>query len=78
MQGADAFYWFCSGFGDLTHLSNVYISFFDTPMLGAAIALMVQIFFCYRIWVLSKSKIIPAFIFLVRDAAYVFVCVIYG
>ena len=65
MMGADAFYWFCSGFGDLTHLSNVYISFFDTPMLGAAIALTVQTFFCYRIMLFSESKLLPAFIWLV-------------
>lgn len=65
MTGADAFYWFCSGFGDLTHLSNVYISFFDTPMLGGLMALIVQSFFCYRIWVLSKSNVIPVVLWLV-------------
>lgn len=64
MTGADAFYWFCSGFGDITHLGNVYISFFDTPMLGSLMALIVQSFFCYRIWVLSKSNILPVFLWL--------------
>lgn len=65
MTGADAFYWFCSGFGNLNHLSNVYISFFDTPMLGSLMALIVQSFFCYRIWILSKNKIIPIVLWLV-------------
>jgi len=64
LTGADAFYWFCSGFGNLNHLSNVYLSFFDTPMLGSLMAVIVQSFFCYRIKVLGKSIIIPTVLWL--------------
>ncbi|PPQ77818.1 hypothetical protein CVT25_015312 [Psilocybe cyanescens] len=64
MMGADAFYWFCSGFGDMGHLGNVYISAFDTPMLGGLMALLVQSFFCYRIWMLSQAIIIPVTLWL--------------
>lgn len=53
-------YWFGAGYGNLEHLSNPYISAFDTPMLGALIALIVQLFFCYRIRVLSQSWWLPS------------------
>jgi len=69
-MGVDAFYWFCSGFGNLLHLDNVYFSFFDTPMLGGLIAAIVQIFFCYRIYILSRSRILPAIVCAMALAAF--------
>jgi hypothetical protein len=65
MTGADAWYWFCKGFGNLRLLSNPYVSAYDTPMLGSVIALIVQWFFCYRIWTLSRSWLLSGFIALV-------------
>lgn len=56
MSGADSFYWFASGFGNMAHLANPYLSPFDTPMIGSLVSLIVQLFFCYRIYVLSKRK----------------------
>ena len=55
LSGADIYYWFASGFGNMLHLGNPYISPFDTPVLCSLIALLVQGFFCYRIWLLIKS-----------------------
>ena len=55
LTGADLYYWFASGFGNMVHLTNPYLSAFDTPMLGSIIALIVQGFFCYRIWRFNKS-----------------------
>jgi hypothetical protein len=54
-SAADVFYWFGSGYGNLEHLNSVYISPFDTPLLGSIVAFIVQLFFCYRIWTLRKS-----------------------
>ena len=55
LSGADIYYWFASGFGNMLHLGNPYISPFDTPVLCSLIALLVQGFFCYRIWLFNKS-----------------------
>ncbi|KAI0065683.1 hypothetical protein BV25DRAFT_1821343 [Artomyces pyxidatus] len=53
--GADIYYWFAEGFGDLFRLQDPYISPFDIPFMSALIAFIIQTFFCYRIWVLKKS-----------------------
>jgi hypothetical protein len=54
--GADTYYWFCSGYGNLGHLDNTYLSPFDNPMLGSIVAFIVQIFFCHRIWKLRTNN----------------------
>jgi hypothetical protein len=56
LSGADLYYWFASGFGNVERLATPYISFFDTPILGSVVSLSVQFFFVYRIWVLSKKR----------------------
>ena len=53
LTGADLYYWFVSGFGNIVHLSTTYASGFDVPIIGSVVALTVQLFFVYRIWVLS-------------------------
>jgi len=53
---ANIFYWFGTGFGNIAHLNNVHLSSFDTPLIGSIIAFVVQIFFCYRIWVLRMNR----------------------
>lgn len=53
LSGADLYYWFVSGFGNMDHLTDPYLSAFDVPMIGSIVSLAVQIFFVYRIWVLS-------------------------
>jgi hypothetical protein len=56
LSGADLYYWFASGFGDMNHLTSPYASAFDAPIMGAAVSLCVQFFFVYRIWVLGKRE----------------------
>ncbi|KAH9068072.1 hypothetical protein EDB83DRAFT_2314878 [Lactarius deliciosus] len=53
LTGADLYYWFVSGFGNLAHLTSPYATPFDAPIIGAIVSLIVQLFFVYRIWVLS-------------------------
>ncbi|GLB45502.1 hypothetical protein LshimejAT787_2300620 [Lyophyllum shimeji] len=55
LTAADVFYWFASGYGNMVHLGNVYISPLDTPFLCGIIAAVVQCFFAYRIWTLQRS-----------------------
>ncbi|KAF8266054.1 hypothetical protein EI94DRAFT_1734164 [Lactarius quietus] len=52
--GVDLYYWFVSGFGNMDHLSSPYLSAFDVPIIGSIVSLTVQLFFVYRIWVLSE------------------------
>jgi len=54
LNGADVYYWFASGFGDMNHLASPYATPFDTPIMGSLVALCVQFFFVYRIWVIGK------------------------
>jgi hypothetical protein len=56
MSGADLYYRFASGFGDMSRLANPYISAFEVPLIGAVVSLVVQYFFSYRVWVLSNKK----------------------
>jgi len=53
LTGADLYYWFVSGFGNLDHLASPYLSALDVPIISSVISLTVQLFFVYRIWVLS-------------------------
>ncbi|KAH9071027.1 hypothetical protein EDB83DRAFT_2365979 [Lactarius deliciosus] len=54
LTGADVYYWFMVGFGDLNRLRNSNFSAIDSPTIDAFISLIVQGFFCYRIWTLNK------------------------
>jgi len=68
----DAYHWFCAGFGDLGILTKPLASPYDSPVIDAVVSLFVQLFFCWRIWVLSKSKIMAlviAFISIAQAAA---------
>ncbi|KAI9453626.1 hypothetical protein BJY52DRAFT_1396831 [Lactarius psammicola] len=53
LSGADMYYWFVSGFGNMDHLASAYVSAFDVPIIGSIVSLTVQFFFVYRIWILS-------------------------
>lgn len=57
LTGADIYYWFVIGFGDINHLATPYASAFDVPIIGAIISLTVQFFFAYRVWVLGNRKL---------------------
>ncbi|KAH8988333.1 hypothetical protein EDB92DRAFT_2011456 [Lactarius akahatsu] len=55
LTGVDLYYWFVAGFGNLDHLT-VHLSGFDVPIIGSVVSLTVQVFFVYRIWVLSERS----------------------
>jgi hypothetical protein len=54
LTGCDIYYWFMAGFGDFDRLKNSKFSPIDIPTIDAFISLIVQVFFCYRIWTLNK------------------------
>ncbi|KAI0035461.1 hypothetical protein K488DRAFT_43178, partial [Vararia minispora EC-137] len=57
MNGADIYYWFAEGFGNIPRLAEPHLSPIDVPMFVAIISLVVQLFFAYRIY-----SIMPAFL----------------
>ncbi|KAJ7451702.1 hypothetical protein FB451DRAFT_1566202, partial [Mycena latifolia] len=54
MSFADSYHWFAAGFGNLLAIDDIWLSAFDTPMIGAMLASIVQCFYCYRLWTLNK------------------------
>lgn len=56
LTGADVFYWFASGFGDLNRLTIPFASAIDVPIMESIVSAMVQSFFAYRVWILSNKK----------------------
>jgi hypothetical protein len=57
LNGVDAQYWYGAGFGDIVKFGQARISPFYTPLMGSVIALVVQLFFCYRISVFRSSAV---------------------
>ncbi|KAH8985330.1 hypothetical protein EDB86DRAFT_2338451 [Lactarius hatsudake] len=55
LTGADAYYWFVEGFGNV-HLGDSHFAPVDNPIITAVISLVVQGYFCHRIWVLSRRS----------------------
>ncbi len=56
LSGADVYYWFASDFGNIDRLRDPYASSFDVPIIGSIVSGTVQLFFVYRVWVLSDKK----------------------
>jgi len=74
---ADAYHWFASGFENIAALNDIFLSGFDTPMIGAFLAAIVQCFYCYRLWTLNKYTL-PICILIVMIAIAQVVAGIYG
>ncbi len=55
----DLFFWFVYNFGDSEKIFQFHWAF-DIPSLDAVIGFLVQIVYCWRIWILSGWKVIPA------------------
>ena len=66
---ADAFHWFVSGFGNMARLDDTYLNSWDVVLIDAFISLIVQTFYCWRIYLLRKSYILPILIVLVSRYA---------
>jgi hypothetical protein len=56
LSGSDLYHWFVSGFGNMDRLSSPHLSAIDVPVIGSLVSLVVQLFFVYRIWVLSGKS----------------------
>ena len=56
LSGADLYYWFAAGFGNLDQLTSPFASFVDVPIMGSVVSLSVQFFFVYRIFMLSGKR----------------------
>ncbi len=56
LTGADVFYWFASGYGDLNRLASPFASRIDVPVMESIVSAMVQYFYAYRVWILSSKK----------------------
>ncbi|PBK85468.1 hypothetical protein ARMGADRAFT_1128834 [Armillaria gallica] len=58
----DAFAVFGYGFGDLIALTDMHFNWFAVPIMSGIVACVGQVFYGYRIFILSKSQIIPIFV----------------
>ncbi|PBK86519.1 hypothetical protein ARMGADRAFT_1017212 [Armillaria gallica] len=58
----DAFAMFGYGFGDLEALTRMDFNWLVVPVMGGVVACVGQIFYAYRIFVLSRSRTVPAFV----------------
>ncbi|KAH9984750.1 hypothetical protein BJV77DRAFT_1153101 [Russula vinacea] len=56
LSGANLYYWFAASFGNFHNLLSPFASSFDVPILGSVVAISVQLFFVYRILVLSEKR----------------------
>jgi hypothetical protein len=66
MVTADAFHWFVFGYGNMARLDDTFLNSWDVCLLDAVISLIVQTFYCWRIYVLrGRSFVIPGAILLV-------------
>ncbi|PPR05663.1 LOW QUALITY PROTEIN: hypothetical protein CVT26_009236 [Gymnopilus dilepis] len=57
MTAVDLCSWFATGFGNMNRLDDVNLSPADTPILCGIIALIVQCFYAFRIYMLRKSLV---------------------
>ncbi|KAI9445945.1 hypothetical protein H4582DRAFT_517254 [Lactarius indigo] len=56
LTGADVYYWFVAGFGDVEHLGNSHFAPIDIPVIAGVVSFVVQGYFCYRIWTLNDRS----------------------
>jgi hypothetical protein len=56
LTGADAYYWFASGYGDLNRLATPFASAIDVPIIESIVSAMVQYFYAFRVWILSSKS----------------------
>ncbi|KAH9019122.1 hypothetical protein EDB85DRAFT_2154020 [Lactarius pseudohatsudake] len=56
LTGANIYYWFVTGFGNVERLGNSHFTPINDPIMTAVSSLAVQGYFCYRIWVLMNRR----------------------
>ncbi|KAF8489812.1 hypothetical protein F5888DRAFT_1744712 [Russula emetica] len=55
LTGADVHYWFIKGFGNEEQLKDSHYAPIDIAIMHSIISLIVQEYFCYRIWTLNRQ-----------------------
>ncbi|KAJ7202726.1 hypothetical protein C8J57DRAFT_1543050 [Mycena rebaudengoi] len=58
MVTADAFHWFVYGFSNPLLLDQPFLNSWDVPVLDSVISLIVQAFYCWRIYILRNGVVI--------------------
>ena len=71
LSSVDTFHWFSRGWGQLNFLSDPYIAPIDLPVMASLIAMIVQLYFTWRIWVLSTSVLLCALIGTISVAQFI-------
>jgi len=56
LTGADVYYWFIAGFGNVERLKDSHFAAIDIPIIHSTISFVVQGYFCYRIWTLNRRS----------------------
>ncbi|KAJ6504995.1 hypothetical protein C8R45DRAFT_1090757 [Mycena sanguinolenta] len=69
MITADGFHWFVYGFGNVL-VDDAFLNPWDVPFLDSIIALVVQVFYCWRIYVLRGGVVIPVVILLISATQF--------
>ena len=73
LTGADVHHWFIKGFGNEEQLKDSHYAPIDIAIMHAIISLVVQEYFCYRIWALNKRLLwFCVVISIVRGSPYSF------
>ncbi|PBK82344.1 hypothetical protein ARMGADRAFT_946688, partial [Armillaria gallica] len=67
----DMFARFGYGFGDIDALTKTDFNWLTVPIMGAVVACVGQVFYAYRIFVVSKSRIIPILVICVSLTSFV-------
>lgn len=65
----DTFFWFAYNFGDINKVYQFHFASIDVPLIDAVVAFTVQMVYCWRIWVLSRWRVVPTLITLVHPAS---------
>ncbi|KAJ7119158.1 hypothetical protein C8R44DRAFT_589731, partial [Mycena epipterygia] len=66
----DTFATFGSGFGDVSALLDLHLTWFSVPVMSGLVAFIGQSFDAYRVFVLSKSYFTPVLIVIVRTFTF--------
>ena len=56
LTGADVYYWFVEGFGNVERLNDSHFAPIDIPIIHSVISFVVQGYLCYRIWTLNRQS----------------------
>jgi hypothetical protein len=57
LTGADIYYWFVEGFGDMGRLMESHFTPIDLAIIHAIVVPVIKGYFCFRIWTLNKRSL---------------------